>query len=482
VKKSALIGKLVEDEPKDKKIKKKRRLIESDDEEEVVIAKPIAKKELKRKKEDDSAKPAKKIELGTKDIGSLFGGPVKRTERSKIPHVSPKKTSSTTVSNEMKEDNDLMIAQLAIAEDEVKKDSPGKENRKETALNETPSVPEVKVKKEETKKAKSDETPRPPVTVKSSSTSSLSTSKKQQVIPANPRAVTLTLDDFSFVDKYKPTTMKQVIGQQGPQSNGNKLQQWLLNWDKNHGAISTKVARANPYSKNSDGSSFRAALLSGSPGVGKTTTAHLVAKECLYDIVEFNASDTRSKKLLKEEVSQLLANKSLKGYLTGDEKTVSKRHVLIMDEVDGMAGNEDRGGVAELIQLIKESRIPIICMCNDRAHPKIRSLVNYCFDLRFLKPSTNQIRSAMMSICFKEGMKMEPGAIDAIISGTGNDVRQTLNHLALYSAKKSDQKISTDSAKKTAQMSEKDIKIVCIHFFAFNHFFNLLFPRRVHGM
>ena len=42
------------------------------------------------------------------------------------------------------------------------------------------------------------------------------------------------------------------------------------------------------------------------------------------------------------------------------------KHVLIMDEVDGMAGNEDRGGVAELISLIKKSSIPIICICNDR--------------------------------------------------------------------------------------------------------------------
>jgi hypothetical protein len=38
-----------------------------------------------------------------------------------------------------------------------------------------------------------------------------------------------------------------------------------------------------------------------------------------------------------------------------------------MDEVDGMAGNEDRGGVAELIALIKTTRIPIICICNDRS-------------------------------------------------------------------------------------------------------------------
>lgn len=54
-----------------------------------------------------------------------------------------------------------------------------------------------------------------------------------------------------------------------------------------------------------------------------------------------------------------------------------------MDEVDGMAGNEDRGGMAELIGLIKSSKIPVICMCNDRNSQKIRSLANHCFDLRF---------------------------------------------------------------------------------------------------
>ena len=37
-----------------------------------------------------------------------------------------------------------------------------------------------------------------------------------------------------------------------------------------------------------------------------------------------------------------------------------------MDEVDGMAGNEDRGGILELINTIKNSKIPIICICNDR--------------------------------------------------------------------------------------------------------------------
>jgi len=74
------------------------------------------------------------------------------------------------------------------------------------------------------------------------------------------------------------------------------------------------------------------------------------------------------------------------------ENMATKNHVLVMDEVDGMAGNEDRGGVQELIQLIKNTKTPIVCMCNDRSHPKMRSLVNYCYDLRFQRPRVEQIK------------------------------------------------------------------------------------------
>lgn len=133
--------------------------------------------------------------------------------------------------------------------------------------------------------------------------------------------------------------------------------------------------------------------------LGKTTTAHLVCKELGFDIVEFNASDTRSKKQLQSCVSELLSTTSLSPFLGG--KSVTKNHALLMDEVDGMAGNEDRGGVQELVQLIKNSKCPIICMCNDRNHPKIRTLSNYCFDLRFHKPKLELIKVIIFKLQLK---------------------------------------------------------------------------------
>lgn len=44
---------------------------------------------------------------------------------------------------------------------------------------------------------------------------------------------------------------------------------------------------------------FRAVMITGSPGIGKTTSAHLVAKLEGFTPIELNASDARSKKLVE---------------------------------------------------------------------------------------------------------------------------------------------------------------------------------------
>ena len=95
-------------------------------------------------------------------------------------------------------------------------------------------------------------------------------------------------------------------------------------------------------------------------------------------------------------------------------------------------------------------------MCNDRNHQKIRSLANYCFDLRFQRPRVEQIKvqilpstdpslyvkgklkkqtkkhllffltfqASMMSIAYKEGIKIPPPALNEMILASNQDVRQ----------------------------------------------------------
>ncbi|XP_074678460.1 replication factor C subunit 1 isoform X3 [Strix aluco] len=258
-----------------------------------------------------------------------------------------------------------------------------------------------------------------------------------------------------WVDKYKPVSLKAIIGQQGEQSCANKLLRWLRNWHK--ATSEDGQAKTNKTGGKDDGTGFKAALLSGPPGVGKTTTASLVCKELGYSYVELNASDTRSKNSLKEVVAESLNNTSIKDFCSGTSSSVSGKHVLIMDEVDGMAGNEDRGGIQELIGLIRHTKIPIICMCNDRNHPKMRSLVHYCFDLRFQRPRLEQIKGAMMSIAFKEGLKIPPPAMQEIILAANQDIRQVLHNLNMWCAK--DKSLTYDEAKTDASRAKKDIKL-----------------------
>ncbi|CAH1643183.1 unnamed protein product [Spodoptera littoralis] len=120
-----------------------------------------------------------------------------------------------------------------------------------------------------------------------------------------------------------------------------RLMNWLTKWYVNRKA---KLPKPSPWAKNDDGGYYKAALLSGPPGVGKTTSVALVCKELGFDMVEFNASDTRNKTLIKEQIGQLLTTNSLSGFANGvtGKQAVTKKHVLVMDEVDGMAGNEDR--------------------------------------------------------------------------------------------------------------------------------------------
>ncbi len=92
-------------------------------------------------------------------------------------------------------------------------------------------------------------------------------------------------------------------------------------------------------------------MLLGPPGVGKTTTAHLVCRDLGFHAIEFNASDTRNVASLQEHVATLLRNTTVTQFYGQGSEAKHQRVALIMDEVDGMGG-ADRGGLAQLIACV----------------------------------------------------------------------------------------------------------------------------------
>jgi len=122
--------------------------------------------------------------------------------------------------------------------------------------------------------------------------------------------------DALWVDRYKPRSFADLVGNQRELQ---ALDGWLRDWESVHlhphaakpagagagGAGAAAAPKAAPAAKAAShtGARATAALLSGPPGIGKTTTAMLLAARHGYDVMELNASDTRSKKALDEELT-----------------------------------------------------------------------------------------------------------------------------------------------------------------------------------
>ena len=232
-----------------------------------------------------------------------------------------------------------------------------------------------------------------------------------------------------WTTKYQPKKLSDLIGNK---TTINKLITWLDDWNSvvlegNKKKVETKFIRGQrPTFENINA---RACLITGDPGIGKTSSVRLIAKLKGYKTYETNASDQRNKNSINKNAGFVFDNKTLFGGELQD------KNLIIMDEVDGMSGNEDRGGISAIIDIIKKTKTPIICIANDRQSPKLKSLANYCYDLKFVHPDKRAISMRLAEICRKENVMYELNALEYLCEICGNDIRQIINFIELWTRK-----------------------------------------------
>ncbi|KAI4371444.1 hypothetical protein MLD38_019679 [Melastoma candidum] len=235
-----------------------------------------------------------------------------------------------------------------------------------------------------------------------------------------------------WTEKYRPIVPNDIIGNP---SLVTQLHNWLQHWNEQF----LEAGRKGKGKKANDPAAKKAVLLSGSPGIGKTSSAKVVCQMLGFQAIEVNASDSRGKadsKIQKgisgsnaNSVKELVSNESLGSSM---DRSKHCKSVLIMDEVDGMSAG-DRGGIADLIASIKISKIPIICICNDRYSQKLKSLVNYCLQLNFRKPTKQQMAKRLSQVCKAEGLDVQETALETLAERVNGDMRMALNQLQYMS-------------------------------------------------
>ena len=249
-----------------------------------------------------------------------------------------------------------------------------------------------------------------------------------------------------WTDKYMPKKISDIIGNQ---QQLRDLEQWLDNWDdcilKGHKKEVNKIGKKSTKKENINA---RAAIISGPPGIGKTSSVRVLTKIKEYRTFELNASDKRNKDMINNSVGFLMNNTTLSAI----DYSTNTKNIIIMDEIDDMAGNEDKGGIKALIDIAKKTKVPIIFICNDIYSPKLKSLINYCYDIRFYKPDRRQIVLRLIDICKKEGIFVDNQTLTYIVDSFGNDIRQIINYLDLCSR---DKKVIKD-IKNNCQEMKKD--------------------------
>jgi replication factor C large subunit len=203
---------------------------------------------------------------------------------------------------------------------------------------------------------------------------------------------------MNYASKYKPHSMKEFVGQKEAIA---QFEKWIKTWKPEQKAL----------------------LFHGPTGIGKTALVEAWTAENKFDLIQINASDYRSATDIKESLGRSVQQQSL----------FKRGKIFLIDEIDGLAGQEDRGGVGEIIEMIKTSAHPLILIANDPWDSKLRTLRNYCTLIQFKKLPVWDIEKKLSMIAEKEKIEVDKDTLRMLASRAEGDMRAALNDFEVLS-------------------------------------------------
>ncbi|ORY96506.1 P-loop containing nucleoside triphosphate hydrolase protein [Syncephalastrum racemosum] len=279
-------------------------------------------------------------------------------------------------------------------------------------------------------------------------------------------------DSVLWVEKYRPRTFMDLLGDQRV---NREVLKWVKTWDycvfgkkpastternkeiKNYDIVYNEIdgeqKGGQRYKEITSFYSGQILLLSGPPGFGKTTLAHIVAKHSEYNVIEINASDDRTGDVVKNKIKSSLEMQAIiREGKTDDngERSMSmkqKPNLLVIDEIDGASSSGGDSFIKQLIQLAmapadKDSMPgkkgenkpqpllrPIICICNDVYAPVLRPLRAIAHHVQFRKIPTLSVAKRLKTICDSEGLDSDLRTLSQLVEMTEGDMRSCLNTL-----------------------------------------------------
>ncbi|MBI3027796.1 replication factor C large subunit [Candidatus Woesearchaeota archaeon] len=205
-----------------------------------------------------------------------------------------------------------------------------------------------------------------------------------------------------LIHKYIPKTTKEIFGQDDVVK---KLGKFIVNFSKEK--------------KNS-------ALIYGPSGTGKTCSVYAIADELGYEVIEVNASDMRNAEQINQKVGNAIKQQSL----------FAKGKIILVDEIDGLSGHEDRGGIQAITKLIEDSSFPLILTATNPFDNKFSSLRSKSNIMEFKQLDYLSIFKILKKICDYEKIKYDDGTLRALSRRCGGDARAAINDLQALTQEK----------------------------------------------